>query len=450
MTLFTKLRQRISNRFSNNFYARVILDSSPYSKDAFPDSWIWGEARENPDNFFFEGSRWDLFPEEFPDTHSVEYDEVTGRFSRLESHFDWDNSFKIFLGGNGKLPQVVPTEDMAKHFDEVDLKWCPKMRVTNNGVENFEHKADENPIEFMRDICGIPSGTADRIFYDPSKIEACFSNGLKNIYGCIKAPAMEDPEHLIWNQIAPLFFYKVMDKYYYYYSPELVRCVSIDQSLAKDMTSIAMSHVEIDPERIDPETSSPMRVFVTDFTIMINPKGGLINLDAIKFFIWDLRRLGNLRVVHTSFDGYESASTKQFLLRNEFTIDYVSVDKDNAPYSTFIDFVFKNRWFCGKNIFIKNNMKSLQMTKRKHSGSLKIDHSLGELIYDYTGDWTTDLAGINAKDCTDAIAGNIWLMQTYMQDFPPIKVFNPIESLDRTYESIVEKNTRYLSKLHLV
>jgi hypothetical protein len=450
LNFFSKLRQRISNRFANNYYSRMILDSSPYSLESFPDSWIWGEARENPDNFFFDGSRWDLFPEEFPETHKVDYDESSGKFSKLEYNYTWDNSFKLFLGGNGKLPVVCETEGQAAHFDNLDLKWCPKKRVTSNGVESFVDKANENPIEFMRDICGIPSGTADRIFYDPQKIENCFTNSLKNIYGCIKAPAMEDPEHLIWDQISPIFFYKVMDRYYYYYSPELPRCISVDQSKSKDMTSICMSHCERDLKRIDPQTGQPMRVFVTDFSININPKGGLINLDAIKFFIFDLRHLGNLNIVHTSFDGYESASTKQFLLRQGFTIDYVSMDKDNTPYMTFIDMVFKNRWFCGKNIFIKNNMKSLQMTKRKTTGSLKLDHSLGELIYDYSGDWILDKAGINAKDSTDAIAGNIFLMEVYSTDFPAIHTFDPSEPLNREYDTIIKKNQEYLSKLNLI
>ena len=449
-TFFTKLRQRISNRFSNSYYARMILDSSPYSMENFPDSWIWGEAQESTDNFFYTGSRWDLFPEEFDEVYKVEYDESTGRIVDLKSEFDWDNSFMLYKGGNGKLPLPIPEEWEAARYDAVDLIRCPRRRITANGVEDFLQKANENPIEFMRDICGIPSGTADRIFYDPEKVEACFSSGLKNIYGCIKAPAMEDPEHLIWNQVSQTFFYKVMDKYHFYYAPELVRCVSVDQSLSKDMTSIAMSHIEMDPVRIDPQTQQPMRLFVTDFTIMINPKGGLINLDAIKFFIHDLRRLGNLRIVHTSFDGYESASTKQFLLRSGMTVDYVSVDRDNAPYQTFIDMVFKNRWYCGKNVFVKNNMKSLQMRKRKVSGSLKIDHSKGELVYDTTGNWDVDLAGINAKDSTDAIAGNIWLMTTYMQDFPPIKKFNPVESLDRTYEIVSKKNEEYLSGMNLI
>ena len=43
-------------------------------------------------------------------------------------------------------------------------------------------------------------------------------------------------------------------------------------------------------------TGEPVKVFVTDFIITIIPKGGIINLDAIKCFIWDLVSLGNIKI----------------------------------------------------------------------------------------------------------------------------------------------------------
>jgi hypothetical protein len=60
-----------------------------------------------------------------------------------------------------------------------------------------------------------------------------------------------------------------------------------------------------------------------------------------------------------------------------------------------------------------------------------------------------DTAGVNAKDATDAIAGNLYLMEVYSTDFPPVHTFNPTEPLDREYDHIVKKNTEYLSKMHL-
>jgi hypothetical protein len=67
-----------------------------------------------------------------------------------------------------------------------------------------------------------------------------------------------------------------------------------------------MSHVERDMTRKDSQTGQSILVYVTDFTIVLVPKGGAINFDAIKFFIRDLRQLGGLNILHTSFDDYQS------------------------------------------------------------------------------------------------------------------------------------------------
>ena len=95
-------------------------------------------------------------------------------------------------------------------------------------------------------------------------------------------------------------------------------------------------------------------------------------------------------------------------------------------------------------------MKSLQMSRRKVTNTVKLDHTKGERVYDYTGNWTLDTAGINAKDATDAIVGNIYLMEVYSTSYPAIHTFDPNAIFERTYEEIVKKNTDYLRKMNLV
>jgi len=445
MIFFSKLRQRINNRFQNNYYARFILDSSPSSLEDPIQNWMIYDAPLNAENFVWQGSRWNLYPEEFPDFCSVENQHLSNE--NIIEHHNFDVGFKLFKGGSGKLPRVIENETEAILFPE-DTVWCPIRQVTNKGTSNFLDKAKENPIEFMKDFAGIPAGQADRIFYQGHWIEDSFNNGLKNIYGSVIALAHEEPEHLIWNQIYPTFFNKILDRWYYYYEPDLARVISVDQSKSKDCTCISMSHVERDPTRIDDYTGQPIMVYVTDFTIVLIPKGGLINLDAIKFFIWDLRRLGGLNIRHVSFDGYQSEPTKQFLKRLNFTVDWISVDQHNDAYYSYIDLVTKNRWHCGKNIFVKNNMKSLYSAKRKTTGAIKIEHFPGDLNYDWqNGDWNTCTAGVNAKDTTDAIAANIQTINTYITEFVPTKVWNAQDCFNRDYNNLKKKNKAYLDKL---
>lgn len=439
MQFFSKLRQRITNRFQNNYYARFILDSSPSTLEDPIQYWMSYDAVKNSENFIWKGSRWDLYPEEFPEFCNLG-DPVT-------HNYNWDVAFRLFKGGNGKPPAICETETEAITYDETDLVWCPIKQVTQKGKANYLDKARENPIEFMKDIAGIPAGQADRIFYRGEWIENCFKNGLKNMYGAIVARAEDEPEHLIWDQIYPYFFNKILNRLYYYYEPSLARVISVDQSKIKDCTCIAMSHIERDPVRKDQHTGESLIVYITDFTIVLIPKGGPINLDAVKFFIMDLRRLGGLTISHVSFDGYQSEPTKQYLKRHGFTVDYISVDANNDPYYNFINLVQQGRYFCGKNIFMKNNMKSLYLSRRKGTNSTKIEHFLGDLNYDYqNGDWDTCLAGVNAKDTTDAITGNIQLINTYMADFVPSNVWDPNAQFERSYDNLLEKNSEFINR----
>lgn len=445
---FTKLKQRISNRFQNNYYARMILDSSPSTLDDPIQNFMTYDAKENAENYIWQGSRWDLYPEEFPDAITVEnlheYNE------KITFHKNYDVAFRLFKGGSGKPPQVCTTELEAKNFEETDLVWCPIKQVTVKGVANFRDKALENPIEFMKDFAGLPAGQAERLFYRGEWIDNCFDNNLRNIYGGIIALADKEPEHLIWDQIQSKFFYRVMDKYYYYYEPNLPRVVSVDQSKSRDCTCISVSHVERHPDLIDSHTNRPLAVYITDFTIVLLPRGGHINLDAIRYFILDLKNLGGLNLRYASFDGWQSDPARQALNRAGIKCEYVSVDTDPEPYYTYYDLVTHGRWFCGRNIFAKNNMKSLHEKRRKNTGSVKIDHFEGELNYNYEeGTWESCTAGINAKDCTDAIAGNIYLMQEHDNEFIPSKVWYQHDDIGRNYDNLKMKNDNLLKSMNL-
>lgn len=447
---FSKLKERISNRFQSNYYARFILDSSPSSLDDPIQNWMTYDAPENPSNYIWRGSRWNLYPEEFPSFCDVENLHTLDQ--KVTEHHNYDVAFRLYKGGSGKPPIVCETESESSQFDNADLIWCPKEQVTKNGTASFLGKAKENPLDFLKDWCGEPSGTPDRLFYRDDWIEDCFNNGLKNLYGSIVALADEQPEHLIWNQIQNQFFYKVMNRYYFYYEPNVPRVVSVDQSKSRDCTCISMSHVEKDPNRIDEHTRLPMTIYVTDFTIVLVPKGGHINLDAIKFFIYDLKNLGGINLRHVSFDGWQSDPARQFLSRAGINVDYVSVDKLPEPYYTFYDLVTHGRWVCGKNIFVKNNMKSLHEVRRKQTGTIKIDHFEGDLDYEWEkGNWQSNVAtGYNAKDTTDAITGNIWLMNLYNNEFIPQKFFYKDAQLERTVDNIEKKNAQLLSSMNLI
>lgn len=462
---FTKLRKRIDNRMKGNYYGRMIIDSQPNTLESVIDDWIWNEAPKSSENYIVTGSRWKFFPQEFPyawkqerknwksmadGSISATKDAIKKALDQdcLKKDFNKKQTFPIFKGTNGQPPKVVESESELTMYEPRDIIWAPTTQVTSNGNKSMLDAALESPIEFLRDQCGIPSGTPDRIFYNKQTVEDCFENNLRNMFGHITAPAEEEPEHLIWNQIKDKFFNKIIDKYYFYYEPGIPRVVSVDQSYAGDVTSIAMTHVERDSERKDDVTGEPVKVFVTDFIITIIPKGGIINLDAIKCFIWDLVSLGNIKIKHVSYDGFQSQPSIQFLKRKGIEVDYLSVDKTNEPYLNFIDYVQHKRWFAGKCIYMKNNMLSLHFEKRKQGkGTTKVDHFNGEIYTDGNGDWNTDMRGTNAKDAADAVTGTIELINRYENEFVPYVVWKPLALNDRSYETMKNKQDEFMEKM---
>lgn len=462
---FTKLRKRIDNRMKGNYYGRMIIDSQPNTLESVIDDWIWNEAPKSSENYIVTGSRWKFFPQEFPyawkserknwksmadGSVSTTKDAIKKALDQdcLKKDFNKKQTFPIFKGTNGQPPKVVESESELTMYEPRDIIWAPTTQVTSNGNKSMLDAALESPIEFLRDQCGIPSGTPDRIFYNKQTVEDCFENNLRNMFGHITAPAEEEPEHLIWNQIKDKFFNKIIDKYYFYYEPGIPRVVSVDQSYAGDVTSIAMTHVERDSERKDDVTGEPVKVFVTDFIITIIPKGGIINLDAIKCFIWDLVSLGNIKIKHVSYDGFQSQPSIQFLKRKGIEVDYLSVDKTNEPYLNFIDYVQHKRWFAGKCIYMKNNMLSLHFEKRKQGkGTTKVDHFNGEIYTDGNGDWNTDMRGTNAKDAADAVTGTIELINRYENEFVPYVVWKPLALNDRSYETMKNKQDEFMEKM---
>lgn len=453
---FTKLRKRIDSRMKGNYYGRFIIDSQPNSLESPIDAWIWdNNVQKNKANLIVSGSRWQFFPNEFP--QAWEKPRIDWK-QPLCLKQDFEHAFPIFKGGDGQPPKVIETPAELSTYEPIDIIWAPMKQITSSGIVNMKDNAEESPINFLRDQAGIPSGAADRILYNKEWIDHTFDNNLKNVYSTIIAKTEDEPEHLIWNQIKDKFFNKILGKYYFYYEPSLPRVASVDLAISGDTASIAVSHVERDAERLD-TTGNPLKVYVTDFVIPVIPKGGMINLDAFKFFILDLIKIGNMNIRHVSFDSFQSRAMMQSLERAGIEVEYVSVDKNNSPYLSLIDYIMHKRYYCGKSVMLKNNLLSLQMVKRKTTGTTKIDHMNGENVY--TDDfclpgsvyseqsWQFSKVGTSAKDVADCVAGNIHLLDTYENIYVPYHVWDPSKELERTYDTEKKKKDDLLKKMCL-
>lgn len=381
MRMFNDLKSRIDSRMKGNYYGRSILDSSPNTLDSPIDDYVVNHARKNPINYVVDGSVWKWAPDEF----------------------DLTKTFQVFIGGKGQPPRIL--------VDSEDTSDLPAPKIIEVPLE-FRQRFEDDLYKSLKDLAGIPAGSADNLIYDYAKIEGIFNPHMKSLYSHISASVELEPRQLIWKQIEGTFFRKRAGKTEFWYKPWLPRVISIDQSVSQDVSAIAVSHVE---RRIDSDDS----MYVVDMVVPIAPLGSRINLDAIKLFVEDLRDIGNMTITNVSFDQYQSESSVQYLSSRGFEVEKLSVDLTTDPYYHLMSLIETQRLVVGRNLHLKNNLKSLKIVKREGRGrngrvSYKVDHENSQKTT-LAGDqrWETSQIGFFAKDASDAVTASCELLRRY-------------------------------------
>ena len=385
----SELKGRIFNRFSTNYYARMIVDSSPLSWENKLEKEIFsGQMEKDPLNYVIKGIKhWEL--EAF-----------------LHKYPIWTKTkktFKIFTGSAGKPTKEITDIEECKNYLPDEIVDVP--------IDLYEMYKD-NPTKIVQDYLGIPSQSEDKLISDYRLIENMFDSRIRNIIDGIIVPSSKQPENLIWDMIKDKFFIKTGNTYEFYRNPKEFRWLAVDQSLSGDTTGIAMIHPEID--------KYGEVVIIFDFTITIVPSKEQINLDAIIEFILDLKHIGNLHIKQVNFDQFQSANGIQKLNRAEITTVRESVDSTKAPYLTLISMMKRGKVKGGRNIFLKNNLKSIIEIPYQRKEGTKIDHSKGKTSNTYNNDWDTSICGINAKDTSDPLASSLYSCINMIDNYVPI------------------------------
>jgi hypothetical protein len=379
--IYQDAKNRVKNRFEGRYYSCTILDSSPNDMDLSPiDKYIFGgDAYKDPTNLVATGTHWDFLP---------------------KKHKEWyrtGETFPVFRGNSSEPPRMLRSDTEVAQYDAVEVYNVPI---------DLKIAFEENVVKNVKDWCGWPGGSSDKLIRDMAVIETMFSSKLRNLYTYILAPSDKSSEKLIWNQIRDKFFVPLSNgKYEFYRAPGERRYIHVDQAETGDTLGFSMVHPEI--------TASGEFVFVTDFTIAIIPGKGRINLSAIPEFILDLKHQGGVNIDLITFDQYQSKATMQLLKEKGFRVELLSVDRDINVYLVYLSLINNGRVLAGRNIILKNNLKSLQETKgefdgTRRSGKRKIDHRIGKLVWEDGANWESSLMGTCAKDLSDSHCGATW------------------------------------------
>jgi len=388
MRMYNDAKGRIESRLRGNYWGRTILDSSPNDIESPIDNYILTEAHKNPKNLIIKGAEYDWRPEDYQEP---------------------DKRFPIYKGGKGRPPQIVPDHEVG-NYSPTDIEWAP--------VEKKQYYIDDL-LKSLKDISGIPSGQKSRFITDHRLIDNIFMTEFRSIEGHIFASVKEDPAHCIWDSIKDIFFNYNIGKYSFYYKPHIPRVLSVDPALTGDNASLAVSHYELCPIKKE-------NIVVVDMLIVISPLGGRISLDAIKYFIKDLIEIGGIHLEAVSFDNFQSESMIQYLTSIGIETKKLSVDRDITPYINLLSLITTGRLKAGRNLYFKNELKTLEYSKRPRTGTVKVDHSSGPTLSYEGGEkaWEVDKCGMNQKDASDSVCASVELLK---QCFPygATEVWNP-------------------------
>lgn len=383
MKLVDEMFSRVHNRFGyNNPNVSLIVDSSPNSMEGLADQWI-EKHKNDKDKLFINDKKWEL-----------------PTFSWMFPIYEKDkknNVFPIFKGTSTQPTKII-TKDEVKNFNDDEILWTPN---------DLYELAKDNVSKIMRDFGATPTAGSDtKLFTNHELIEKCFVPNLKNFYMQEYASYLLPPETLLWDRVRPLLYVYTgkQNSFRLKRYPSAPRFIHIDLAEKKDMAGITMVHLECD--------KIGRKIYVVDFSLPIMcKKEDKINLDSFKYLVQCMKIYGNTNIKKVTYDNFQSATSIQFIQRLGIECERLSLDSTPEYYLSFASWVMQGRIKMGRNLIMKNNLKSLVTTNGGHngkeskSGKLIIDHVQGDFFDMENSDWATSKAGYFGKDLADSLCG---------------------------------------------
>lgn len=169
------------------------------------------------------------------------------------------------------------------------------------------------------------------------------------------------------------------------------RHAHIDLGLSKDAAGVAIGHIaghRVTRVKIgDKWDIQILPVVAYDMILrVVQPRGGEIQLGDIRRLLISLRDKHDLPIKWVTFDGFQSADSRQILRTKGFISDYLSVEK-LEPYNNLKSALYTERLLMPQHSFVAKELAGLEEVAT-NSGKTKIDHRPNE-----------------SKDVADAVCG---------------------------------------------
>lgn len=157
------------------------------------------------------------------------------------------------------------------------------------------------------------------------------------------------------------------------------RYIHVDLGLKRDACGVAMAHCEPGPNG----GQEPM--VVVDLVHRITPpEGAEVQFAEVRELVLALKRAG-WPIAQVSYDGYQSADSRQILRRHGLPVKLVSVDRTLEAYETLKEVLSEGRLRWPRHRVLIEECKGLELVR-----GCRVDHRQG-----------------GSKDVADAVAGAV-------------------------------------------
>lgn len=339
LTMYTTLARRRKTRFSmgGSMSGILCLVSSRNYEGEFTDLKL-EEAKTDASIYIYDKRAWEVKPE--------------GSFSGK-----W---FRVFVGGNGKVPYVLPEGARVDAEDEPFVMPIP--------VE-FRRDFDQDLYGSLRDIAGVGTSAKFPFFTDAGSVAAMF-NRHASILNLEETDLVTTQLKILSNR------FRDLDK---------PRWVHVDLGVTGDAAGVACGYV--DKFGLAESEIGLMPYINLDFILrVVPPRNGEILFFKIRRLIHLLRDMG-LPIQWVSFDGFQSVDSIQLLRQAGFSTGRQQVDRNFSFYA-----VTKTACYSGRIAGPAHHHCRTEFLR------LEKDPRTGIVDHPATG----------SKDCSDAVAGVVY------------------------------------------
>lgn len=260
-------------------------------------------------------------------------------------------TFRVLVGDRVRSSRILPDEEPNPEG----------MQVVNAPV-TYRLAFEQNTEDALRDLAGVAVYSISPLIQRRERILDCEVLDQKLLKYVRQHPFTRqeitisvDSTDEIRDYVVDSEFFQTVDVYNKIYRPKLnpgaPRYIHVDLSLTGDCAGISMVHLyglqevtRIEKDGLPHRVKAP--IIFADFMLRIRPPSmGEIDLTKIRGFIaWLIER--GFVINKVTYDGFQSAESKQILHKMNINTDTLSVDRTADPYFSVKTSVAEGRFSC--------------------------------------------------------------------------------------------------------